>query len=301
MLASSLEIDRDLRALDRCPACSGDLGAPFYEGPLGDAYSHCRRCGAAVLSDGAASDGERAYQQRPGNLAIHTDSGIARSREVHWRHWTRLATPVRGPRKLLDVGCGGGAYLAWAARQGWEGIGCDVSGEAVAAARRRGMVAEEGTVATLDAAHGPFALVTAWDVLEHVDDPIATLHAIRERLVPGGRILIEVPDEAFVGRAVARFGGRLGWAWPDARPFFYHADHSLVPTRRSLEALLERAGLVPVRWGTASSDPELIRRKVEIFHRHWPPGVLAVATRMLRWTAVLGVGNKLLLVARRPA
>jgi hypothetical protein len=43
-------------------------------------------------------------------------------------------------------------------------------------------------------AQGPYKLVCSYGVLEHVPDPLAHLKAIKTHIVPGGKVIIAVPD-----------------------------------------------------------------------------------------------------------
>jgi 2-polyprenyl-3-methyl-5-hydroxy-6-metoxy-1,4-benzoquinol methylase len=45
-----------------------------------------------------------------------------------------------------------------------------------------------------------FELITSWHVLEHLRDPVAALAILREHLVPGGLLAIEVPNLVRLGR-----------------------------------------------------------------------------------------------------
>ncbi|WP_131829639.1 class I SAM-dependent methyltransferase, partial [Teichococcus deserti] len=45
-----------------------------------------------------------------------------------------------------------------------------------------------------DAPEGPFALVTLFDVLEHIERPLDFLAAIRDTLRPGGILALQVPN-----------------------------------------------------------------------------------------------------------
>jgi 2-polyprenyl-3-methyl-5-hydroxy-6-metoxy-1,4-benzoquinol methylase len=49
-------------------------------------------------------------------------------------------------------------------------------------------------VAGLCRAHGPFDTILALDLLEHLRDPWATLAVLGSALLPGGRVLVSVPN-----------------------------------------------------------------------------------------------------------
>jgi SAM-dependent methyltransferase len=109
----------------------------------------------------------------------------------------RLARPAG---RVLDVGCGTGFLLERLAERGFSGVGIDLSPESVAHARRR--LAEIGAAARLSAEvgsayeppAGPFDLIALTDVLEHLEDPRACLRALRERLAPGGLLVVSTPN-----------------------------------------------------------------------------------------------------------
>ena len=83
-----------------------------------------------------------------------------------------IAAGVSRSESLLDVGCGDGALLAYLReRRGVQGIGLDVSREAVSRARARGVDARHGTLSTLGSDAGPsFDHVVMSEVVEHVAD-----------------------------------------------------------------------------------------------------------------------------------
>lgn len=98
---------------------------------------------------------------------------------------------------LLDVGCGGGAFLAafHQARPGWRLYGQDHCAQ-----RRAEVLAVPGTCGFycggLDEIHGLFDAVSLIYVLEHMPDPVAELSRLRRLLKPGGVLLVMVPDLA---------------------------------------------------------------------------------------------------------
>jgi len=103
----------------------------------------------------------------------------------------------RRPR-ILDVGCGTGANLLMLSEYG-DAEGVDVSEDALAFCRQRGLEKVKlGAGEELPYDDGTFDLVTAFDVVEHMDDDLAGLSEMRRVLRPGGRVLLFVPTFMFL-------------------------------------------------------------------------------------------------------
>jgi SAM-dependent methyltransferase len=104
----------------------------------------------------------------------------------------RGARGAEGAR-ILDVGCAFGAFLA-SLGPAWSRHGVDVSSYAVEEARRRVPQARFAVSATGEIPfEGPFDVITAFDVLEHVPDLRGTGQALLRRLAPGGALVLVVP------------------------------------------------------------------------------------------------------------
>jgi SAM-dependent methyltransferase len=113
-----------------------------------------------------------------------------------WLRWDGIRRALRQarPSSILEVGAGQGAVGARLAAQArYVGVEPDAASAAVARSRvgTRGTVIE-GTVDDVPAGDR-FDLVCAFEVLEHIEDDAAALAAWRDRLVPGGYLLISVP------------------------------------------------------------------------------------------------------------
>jgi len=98
--------------------------------------------------------------------------------------------------RVLDVGCGDGAFVHHMAAYGWDATGVDISNAACDAARRRGNRARILLGALEDQVFAPasFDLVTMWQVLEHVAHPAIVLGRCHELLEPGGIFVAAVPN-----------------------------------------------------------------------------------------------------------
>jgi SAM-dependent methyltransferase len=139
----------------------------------------------------------------------HTYPIMFRIEQSHWWYTGRrkiLASFVedicrrvtdRRPR-ILDVGCGTGANLLMLSQYG-DAEGVDVSKDALAFCRERGLEKVKlGAAEELPYDDGTFDLVTALDVVEHLDDDLAGLREMRRVLRPGGRVLLFVPTFMFL-------------------------------------------------------------------------------------------------------
>lgn len=113
--------------------------------------------------------------------------------------------PARRPgSRLLDLGCGAGEYLETMRSLGWTVVGVEPSPRAAQAARSRGVPVLLGVVPHPDLPLGSFDVVTAWQVLEHVESPRATLAAVRDLMRPGAQLFLTVPNQD--GWAARHFG-----------------------------------------------------------------------------------------------
>ena len=139
----------------------------------------------------------------------HTYPIMFRIEQSHWWYTGRrkiLANFVedicrrvtdRRPR-ILDVGCGTGANLLMLSEYG-DAEGVDISKDALAFCRERGLdKVKLGAGEELPYDDGTFDLVTALDVVEHMDDDLAGLREMRRVLRPGGRVLLFVPAFMFL-------------------------------------------------------------------------------------------------------
>jgi SAM-dependent methyltransferase len=106
----------------------------------------------------------------------------------------RRAFAAVAPATVLELGCGEGALATWlAARAVYTGVEPDPDARATARARLAG-VSGATVCASLDETAGlRVDLAGAFEVLEHVEDDVAMMAALRGRLVPGGALLLSVP------------------------------------------------------------------------------------------------------------
>lgn len=140
----------------------------------------------------------------PKEMEAHHYPLLYQVEEIHWWYVGRrriiqslvekICATLDNPNpRILDVGCGTGANLKMLARFG-HAEGVDISPQAVEFCRERGLDSVKlGAVEELPYDNDSFDLVTALDVVEHLDDDVAGLREMRRVLRPDGRILLFVP------------------------------------------------------------------------------------------------------------
>jgi 2-polyprenyl-3-methyl-5-hydroxy-6-metoxy-1,4-benzoquinol methylase len=115
------------------------------------------------------------------------------------------AIPLKRKGSLLDVGCGGGAYLYHLKRKGWKVAGIDIQNTDYAR-DSLGIEAYEGTLLDAGLKSESFDAVTFWWTLEHMYEPVAMLKEAYRVLKKGGVLIAGVPNiESLEARIFGRY------------------------------------------------------------------------------------------------
>lgn len=194
---------------------------------------------------------------------------------------------------LLDVGCATGSFLSLAQAKGWQCRGVEVSAFAAAQARERtGCEIFCGKLEDAPFGAGTFDVITMWDLLEHLPDPVQGLEKARRLLKPSGLLLVNTPNENSLLRRVARFlyRGSGGWITAPVNRL-YHRYHLYYFSADTLGVLFPRAGF------------ELVAMKTKRIPMS--RGRISVATRMAMTVLSVAEGllhaeYELLVLARNP-
>ncbi|HVO35566.1 MAG TPA: class I SAM-dependent methyltransferase [Gemmatimonadales bacterium] len=212
-------------------------------------------------------------------------------------------SPVAGG-ELLDVGCGGGAFLDRMRALGWRVLGVDSEPRAVEFARtHRGLDVVAGTLEEQRFSDGRFDAVTASHVVEHVHNPRSFLRECARVTRPGGRVVLVTPNIESLGRR------RLGGSWIGLDP----PRHLHLFSRATLSRLAEQAGLEVRSVRSSVRNAEFSWLLGKGFLREWPApgqrpprgwtGRRARAFQLAEWALTLmgrHAGEEIVLIASKP-
>lgn len=104
--------------------------------------------------------------------------------------------------RILEIGCGTGHNLPMLAAFGAvDAIEIDPAARAIASERLGKPVGAAPLPELPGVARGAYDLVAVLDVVEHIEDDVAALAAMKALLKPGGKILIAVPAHQWMWSA----------------------------------------------------------------------------------------------------
>ena len=196
------------------------------------------------------------------------------------------------PGRLLDIGCSAGFFLDEARRAGWSVSGLEKSADTAALARALHDV--DVTVGTLgqddSLPSASFDVVTLWDVIEHVPEPLATLRRAHNLLSRDGVIAIQTPNIGGLFPRMSYLVARRLDYWPHPEP----PGHLFQFSTRTLDRLLCMAGFRNDYQTCFYSIDVFIRGFEYLRHsrnacpmplrsRHWQPSGRASAWGMHCW------------------
>jgi SAM-dependent methyltransferase len=261
-----------------CPICLGGPPEPRFRvafpapGPAGRqvwplreepgvphwVIAHCPSCGVRFpdpLPTSAEIQDFYARQQQPSDWELEHYVNIRDESVATWADTAEKLTRLNGgPGRALEVGCAAGHLLQGLVQHRWDVLGVEASPKFSAEVKRRGLPVHEGVLATLPPQAAPFDVVAMFDVLEHLQDPVADLVLSRRLLRPDGRLVLATCD---IGSFAARW---YGLAWRHLL-----ISHTFYWTRRALEAALGRAGFEVVDVSSVRYwDPEPARERREL-------------------------------------
>ena len=145
---------------------------------------------------------------------------------VHREYFRKELGFIKKKGTLLDIGCAMGILLEEAKKIGFKVQGVDISKDAVAYCRKKGLSVSTKWPSS------KFDVITAFEIIEHERDPLAMVRHIHKLLNKGGLVLITTPNYDSVWRKI------MGKWWVGYR----HPEHVTFWTPQSLTYLLAHTG-----------------------------------------------------------
>lgn len=229
-----------------CPLCGSGEAYPVLEWRA-RRMVRCNRCSLLYRNPRpTASTVRENYASE--RTSLGWEERVADRRSHQFRRFVD-SYPDR-PGRLLDIGTGYGFFLKMAEERGWEAIGVDLDPKGIAYAKERLRVnAVLGDLDNVRFPEGSFDLVTLWNVVECVPDPLELLRQVRPLLRKEGTVFIRTQNEAWqrFSFKLTSLLPRLGWKRLfEKNPFPTFVFHMSSFSRSTLRRLIEQAGFEPL-------------------------------------------------------
>lgn len=216
-------------------------GSDYFTGVSADSGRGGLRCGTnSASSQKSASNGP----SRPVELIKEKLGGL-------------------GGKSILEIGCATGDLLAQLKKEGARVQGLEISDYAAEIARARGLDVVTGTIENFGKdGCAMFDMAMAFEVIEHVPNPVLFLEQLARHVRPGGHVLLSTPNYACAQRYEERWSGFTG-----------SFEHIYFFSKDVLERMSRQAGFVLTYWessmvsGDSSRTPGFLEQQAGRFAR----------------------------------
>ena len=275
-----------------CPFCGSKKAVPFRS--VADIVK-CQECGTVYLRtrpdpeelrkmyDDYAKEGS--HMQLPRNREEVEQSPLQRREFLD-----EILEFIQPEGKILDVGCGWGAFLHNARKKGFDPVGIEITPDSVKFANQQLKIpVYSNPIESLDWKPESLSVVTMLHVLEHLPYPREALQKVYALLKPGGMFCGIVPNiSSFLSDQLMD-----KWEWLDPNFHYLHFSPEV------LKARLEEAGFVVERMYTTAGDmgEEAVRKRIqEIFGTETGD----FSEEIKRYLEENGYGEEIRFFARKP-
>lgn len=287
----------------RCIACGSDstknsdfLVAQQY--PL----IHCLECGLSFLDLRNELNSDAGFDDYWGdvNEKIYTHPKTIDELQKKYNYYFNQL-PSLPNKKLLDVGSGAGICVNAARKYGFDAIGVEPSERGAQLSRKNysiyvicDLLKED------DDLPRDFGVLTLWDVIEHVPDPVEMVTNCALHLVEEGYLVLETPDEGALIRKIIRRLSTFSRAF-DLRNNMYYRAHRYYFTTTAMRKLLERCGFDEIHFYKDRTMYEKALLKARLFRG--VTGGKAIMLKSIFWLLkrLPFMQNKMVVIARKSA
>lgn len=165
--------------------------------------------------------------------------------------YLKIISTFSDGHKIFDIGAASGHFLKLAKNQNWKTLGIDISKYAANKAKENGENVVVGDFLKINIDE-KFDVITMWDVIEHVNDPISYIKKINKSLNRDGLLALTTVDRNSL--------------WAKITGKFWHLiippEHLFYFSKKSLTQLLEKNNfeiLIVKKIGRRSYLPQILK------------------------------------------
>lgn len=171
---------------------------------------------------------------------------------LRYRELLNEFEPFRKTNKLLDIGCGSGFFLEEAKAKGWEVYGTEYTDRAIKMCEEKGIKMNKGALNANAYEKDMFDVVTSFEVIEHIYNPIDEVNAIHKILRKGGLVYMTTPNFNSIERYVLKVNYNI----------IQYPEHLSYYTSRTINYLFAKNGFS--KWKIKTTGISLSRLRISV-------------------------------------
>lgn len=184
------EINSTIINHQKCLICEGSIlnRVPWYSK---HDLVKCKHCGLVFMRQiPSAQDLQTHY----GSYSYGREHYLSPLTILSYNNLLDEFEKFRKTNKILDIGCGLGFFLGEAKKRGWEVHGTEFSEMAVNRCKEKGFAVEHSKLEVEMFRDDDFDVITSFEVIEHINDPVEELEKIHLLLRQGGLFYCTTPN-----------------------------------------------------------------------------------------------------------
>lgn len=207
---AELTVEKGYPVPKECPLCQFSGNFSLFEVINQHRVFECPCCGLQFAYPVKAIDYDQVYQKKQEDLLAYGDipyenyKKVEKDEEKERKKWEKLPRfnvllpilEVLPKGKLLDVGCSTGMFMLIAKKFGFEVYGMEIS-KVASEIGRKNYNLKIANVLTFEELpeefRGPYKVITAFEVIEHVEKPLKFLKDIYQLLEENGFLILSCP------------------------------------------------------------------------------------------------------------
>ncbi len=160
----------------------------------------------------------------------------------------------RKTNKLLDVGCGVGNFLELAKKRGWEVFGTEYTDKAIQVCQSKGISMHQGVLTSKWFNPEEFDIITSFEVIEHINNPIEEVNNINQLLRKGGLFYFTTPNFNALERFILKADFNI----------ISYPEHLCYYTPKTINYLLTNNNFKKVKLSTTGFSLTRIKTSIEL-------------------------------------
>ncbi|WP_413328283.1 class I SAM-dependent methyltransferase [Synechococcus sp. MIT S9508] len=189
----------------------------------------CMKCKTIFLAEADHFFQEDLYSYYKQYIGAKIEDLVSPLTLVSYDRVLKRLCKITNIQNILDVGCGKGEFV-WAARNSGYAIkGIELSLEAVSVARSFNLPVQQHSLFSPALDSSSWNAITMFEVIEHVENPVAMIQRATDLLAPGGVLYLTTPNYDSLDRLC------LGEKWN-----VFHPEHIIYFSTRGLARLVRQ-------------------------------------------------------------